>query len=81
MLKNEYLKQWTNIVSQKMAHLTLPQVLRLATWSFGMVMTKSSSLSKLKILKAKSPKPLKMLTVSWAVEVVAPEKWLFRTST
>lgn len=46
MLKNEYLKQWTKIVSQKMPNLTLPQVIGLATWSFGIVMTKSTSLSK-----------------------------------
>lgn len=46
MLKNEYLKQWTRIVSEKMPHLSIPQVVGLATWSFGIVMTKSSSLSK-----------------------------------
>jgi hypothetical protein len=46
MLKNEYLKQWTRIVSEKMPHLSIPQVVGLATWSFGMVMTKSSSLNK-----------------------------------
>ena len=46
MLKNEYLKQWTRIVSEKMAKLSIPQVVGLATWSFGMVMTKSSSLTK-----------------------------------
>lgn len=46
MLKNEYLKQWTRIVSEKMPHLSIPQVVGLATWSFGMVMTKSSSLTK-----------------------------------
>lgn len=46
MLKNEYLKQWTRIVSQQMPHLSLPQVVGLATWSFGMVMAKSSSLTK-----------------------------------
>jgi hypothetical protein len=46
MLKNEYLKQWTRIVSEKMPKLSLPQVVGLATWSFGMVMTKSSSLTK-----------------------------------
>ncbi|MEW6499318.1 MAG: transposase [Cyanobacteriota bacterium] len=46
MLKNEYLKQWTRIVSEKMPHLSLPQVVGLATWSFGIVMTKSSSLTQ-----------------------------------
>ncbi|WP_256875071.1 hypothetical protein [Nostoc sp. C052] len=29
-----------------MPHLSIPQVVRLATWSFGIVMTKSSSLSQ-----------------------------------
>lgn len=46
MLKNEYLKQWTRIVSEHMPHLSIPQAVGLATWSFGIVMTKSSSLSK-----------------------------------
>ena len=46
MQKNEYLKQWTRIVSKQMPHLSIPEVVGLATWSFGMVMTKSSSLSK-----------------------------------
>jgi len=46
MLKNEYLKQWTRIVSEKMPHLSLPQVVGLATWSFGIVMTQSSSLTR-----------------------------------
>jgi hypothetical protein len=53
MLKNEYLKQWTRIVSEKMPHLSIPQVVGLATWSFGMVMTKSSSLSKVSQLIAR----------------------------
>ncbi|MEH2307431.1 hypothetical protein [Nostoc sp.] len=53
MLKNEYLKQWTRIVSEKMPNLSIPQVVGLATWSFGMVMTKSSSLSKVSKFIAK----------------------------
>ncbi|MBE8998158.1 hypothetical protein IQ274_07995 [Nostoc sp. LEGE 12447] len=53
MLKNEYLKQWTRIVSEKMLNLSIPQVVGLATWSFGMVMTKSSSLSKVSKFIAK----------------------------
>lgn len=53
MLKNEYLKQWTRIVSEKMRHLSIPQVVGLATWSFGMVMTKSSSLTKVAQLIAR----------------------------
>ncbi|WP_256874469.1 hypothetical protein [Nostoc sp. C057] len=35
MVKNEYLKQWTRIVSEKMPNLSIPQVVGLATWSFG----------------------------------------------
>jgi hypothetical protein len=35
---------------------------------------------QLRILKAKSPKLPKVLTVSWAVESVAPERRLPRTS-
>lgn len=46
MLKNKYLKQWSCIVSEHMPHLSIPQTVGLATWSFGMVMTKSSSLTQ-----------------------------------
>jgi hypothetical protein len=46
MLKNKHLKQWSCIVSRQMAHLSIPQAIGLATWSFGMVMTKSSSLTQ-----------------------------------
>jgi hypothetical protein len=46
MLKNKHLKQWSCIVSEHMSHLSLPQAIGLATWSFGMVMTKSSSLTQ-----------------------------------
>lgn len=46
MVKNEHLKQWMRIVSYHMPHLSLPQVSGLATWSFGMVMTQSSSLTR-----------------------------------
>ncbi|BAZ42362.1 hypothetical protein NIES4101_83310 [Calothrix sp. NIES-4101] len=46
MLRNKQLKEWSCIVSKHMNHLSLPQVSGLATWSFGMVMTKSSSLSQ-----------------------------------
>jgi hypothetical protein len=46
MLRNKHLREWSRIVTQHMSHLSLPQSIGLATWSFGMVMTKSSSLSK-----------------------------------
>ena len=45
MKLNQHLKDWKQIVSQKFPSLSLPQVSGLATWSFGMVMTQSSSLT------------------------------------
>jgi hypothetical protein len=59
MLSNKHLKDWSCIVSQQMNHLSLPQVAGLATWSFGMVMTKSSSLSQVSnfIAKVNGEKP------------------------
>lgn len=59
MLKNKYLRDWSCIVSQQMNHLSLPQVTGLATWSFGMVMTKSSSLTQVSnfIAKINGEKP------------------------
>jgi hypothetical protein len=47
MLKNQYLKQWSLVVSEKMPHLSLPQAIGLATWSFGVAITQSSSLSRI----------------------------------
>jgi hypothetical protein len=83
MLKNEYLKQWTNIVSQKMPNLTLPQVVGLATWSFGMVMTKSSSLSKVSkfIAKVNSEKAntVRQRLKEWYQEAKAKKGKLRRT--
>jgi hypothetical protein len=46
MWKNQYLKQWSRIVSYYLPHLSLPQARGLATWSFGIVMTRSSSLTR-----------------------------------
>lgn len=46
MLKNKYLKEWAKIVSYHFPHLSLPEVAGLATWSFGIVMTGSSSLTR-----------------------------------
>ncbi|MDT3674993.1 MAG: hypothetical protein RLZZ339_525 [Cyanobacteriota bacterium] len=46
MLKNKHLKEWAKIVSDHFPHLSLPEVAGLATWSFGMVMTSSSSLTR-----------------------------------
>ena len=53
MKRNQHLKDWKQIVSCRFPDLSLPQVNGLATWSFGMVMTQSSSLSKVSNLIAK----------------------------
>ena len=53
MLHNQYLKQWSTIVSSHFPHLSLPEVTGLATWSFGMVITGSSSLTKVSEFIAK----------------------------
>lgn len=53
MKLNQHLKDWKQIVSHRFPHLSLPQVSGLATWSFGMVMTQSSSLSKVSTLISK----------------------------
>ena len=52
MKPNQHLFDWQKIVSSKFASLSLPQIRGLATWSFGMVMTRSSSLSKVSVLIA-----------------------------
>ncbi len=46
MLHNKYLKDWSRIVSYHFPNLSIPEVIGLATWSFGMVMTGSSSLTR-----------------------------------
>ena len=53
MKLNQHLKDWKQIVSQKFPHLSLPQVSGLAAWSFGMVMTQSSSLTRVSSVIAK----------------------------
>ena len=53
MKLNQHFKNWKQIVSCRFASLTLPQISGLATWSFGMVMTRSSSVSKVSSLMAK----------------------------
>jgi hypothetical protein len=53
MLKNQYLKDWSKIVSAHFPHLSLPEIAGLGTWSFGMVMTNSSSLTRVSQLIAK----------------------------
>ena len=53
MKSNQHLKDWKQIVSQRFPNLSLPQISGLATWSFGMVMTQSSSLTRVSTLIAK----------------------------
>ena len=53
MKLNHHLKNWKQIVSYRFPDLSLPQVSGLATWSFGMVMTQSSSLTRVSNLIAK----------------------------
>lgn len=52
MKLNQHLKDWKQIVSERFPILSLPQVSGLATWSFGMVMTQSSSLTRVSHLIA-----------------------------
>ena len=54
MKLNQHLKHWKQVVSGRFPNLSLPQVNGLATWSFGIVMTRSSSLSKVSNLIAKA---------------------------
>ncbi|GGA34595.1 transposase [Okeania sp. KiyG1] len=53
MLKNKYLKDWSRIVSYHFPHLSLPEIAGLVSWSFGMVITGSSSLTRVSELIAK----------------------------
>ena len=53
MKLNQHLKDWKQIISYRFPNLSLPQISGLATWSFEMVMTQSSSLSKVSALIAK----------------------------
>ena len=46
-LKNQQLKQCSIEISRHLSHLSLSQLRGLATWSFGMVMTKSSSVTRI----------------------------------
>jgi hypothetical protein len=46
MLRHPALKQWNRIVSAQFPHLSISQVTGLSTWSFGIALTQSSSLSR-----------------------------------
>jgi hypothetical protein len=50
--KNEELRQWTRTVIEKMPHLSKSQVVVLAMWSFGIVMTQSSGLTTVSVFLA-----------------------------
>ena len=43
--KSEELREWARKVIEKMPHLTKPQAVVLAMWSFGIVMSQSSGLT------------------------------------
>ncbi len=53
MLKNRHPIEWAKIVSYHFPHLSLPEVAGLATWSFGMVITGSSSVTRVSEFIAK----------------------------
>lgn len=50
--KSEELREWTRKVIEKMPHLTKPQAVVLAMWSFGIVMTQSSGLTTVAVFLA-----------------------------
>ena len=50
--KNQEDKEWIKIVTTKMTHLSKPQAVVLAMWSFGMVMTGSCGLSTVSVFWA-----------------------------
>ena len=81
MLKNQYLKDWSKIVSYHFPHLSLPEVAGLATWSFGIVITGSSSLTRVsefiaKINEEKSNTVKKRLK-EWSLESQAKKGCLW----
>jgi hypothetical protein len=47
------LKSWVGIVSRKMPHLSKPQAVVLAMWSFGIAITQSSGLTTVSVFLAK----------------------------
>ena len=50
--KNQEYSEWVRIVTSKMKHLSKPQAVVLAMWSFGMVMTGSCGLSTVSVFLA-----------------------------
>ncbi len=47
------LKSWVGIVTRKMPHLSKPQAVVLAMWSFGIAITQSSGLTTVSVFLAK----------------------------
>ena len=45
MVKKNSLEEWIGVVSQQMPHMSKPQAVVLAMWSFGIVMSKCSGLT------------------------------------
>ena len=68
-LNNQQLKQWSIILSEHMPHLSIPQLQGLATWSFGMVMTNSSSVDRISefiaILNEEKPNTVRQRLKEW----------------
>jgi len=75
MLKNKLLLDWSCIVSKQMPHLSIPQAIGLATWSFGVVMTKSNSLTQVSHLIAQlngqKPNTVRQRLKEWYQEAKA----------
>jgi hypothetical protein len=46
MLRDPSLKAWNRIVSERFRNLSLSQVTGLSVWSFGIALTRSSSLNR-----------------------------------
>ncbi|MCT7993726.1 transposase [Laspinema olomoucense] len=72
LIKNESLLEWMRILSYHMPTLTIPQLRGLAAWSFGMVMTRNSSLTKVSTFIAsindEKPNTVKCRLKQWYTE-------------
>lgn len=75
MLRHPALKQWNRIVSAHFPHLSLPEVTGLSLWSFGMVMTHSSSLNRVAeavaYLNEERPNTVRQRLKEWYQEAAA----------
>ncbi|MCT7982988.1 transposase, partial [Laspinema sp. A4] len=72
LIKNKALLEWMRILSYHMPTLTIPQLRGLAAWSFGMVMTRNSSLTKVSTFIAsindEKPNTVKCRLKQWYTE-------------